>query len=92
MTVGIPPPSNCEILSRREFSEFIQRTREAFDIVLIDVASAQFNTDFIAASVCTGGALLVTRKNRTRLVDARALTTRIESVGAKVVGAILNEF
>lgn len=92
LTVGTPPPPQCEMLVRREFRELVQKAGESFDIVLVDVATTPFNGDIVAASTCVGGALLVMRKNHTRLASARVLTTQVGSAGAEVVGAVLNEF
>ncbi len=92
LTVGTPPPEQCEILSRREFRDLVRKAEESFDVVLLDVASSFHNSDVVAASACIGGSLLILRKNHTRLETARGLTTQIQSVGGQVVGAILNEF
>lgn len=92
LTAGTLPPNQCEILSRREFRELVQKAGDSFDIVLVDVASARYNSDIVAAAACVGAALIVMRKNHTRFEVARALTSQIQSVGAQVVGAVLNEF
>lgn len=92
LTVGTPPPAQCEILSRREFRDLVLKAEESFDIVLVDIAPSLYNSDTVSASICIGGALLVMRKNHTRLDAARELSTQIKSVGGQVVGAVLNEF
>lgn len=95
LTVGTLPPGPCEILSRREFGEVVRKAEEDFDIVLVDVAAAHNNGDLgdlIAASASVGGALLVMRKNHSRMERVRVASAQIRSVGAQVVGAVLDEF
>jgi len=40
----------------------------------------------------TGGALLVSRKNYTKLAKLDDLNKKIKDIGAQVVGAVLNEY
>ncbi len=92
LTVGTSPPAQCEILSRPEFRDLVRKAEELFDVVLVDIAPSIHNSDTVSASICIGGALLIARKNRTRLEIARELSTQIQAVGGQVVGAVLNEF
>jgi len=92
LAAGTLPPNPQELLSRQGFSVLNVQLEERFEIVLYDVASFASGSDALAVAARTGGVLLVTRKNKTRLVDINSLAERIVGTGAQVVGSVVVDF
>lgn len=89
---GTIPPNPQELLSRPSFNELLAHTADQYDVVIIDTPPANDSADFQAIVARTGGALLVSRKNHTKLASLARLTDQIKGSGAQVVGAVLNEY
>jgi len=89
---GTLPPNPQELLSRSTFRELLAQVGNEYDIVIVDTPPADGNADFQAIVARTGGALLVSRKNKTKIADLADLTDQIKGIGAQVVGAVLNEY
>lgn len=89
---GTIPPNPQELLSRPSFNELLAHTSDQYDVVIIDSPPANDSADFQAIVARTGGALLVSRKNHTKLAGLARLTDQIKSAGAQVVGAVLNDY
>ncbi len=89
---GTVPPNPQELLSRLSFSELLTQAANQYDVVIIDTPPATESADFQPVVARTGGALLVSRKNHTKLSDLAHLTDQISGIGALVVGVVLNEY
>jgi chain length determinant protein tyrosine kinase EpsG len=89
---GTVPPNPQELLSRPIFNELLAHTTDHFDVVIIDTSPATESADFQAIVARTGGALMVSRKNHSKLSDLTRLRDQIKGAGAQVVGAVLNEY
>ena len=89
---GTTPPNPQELLNRATFTEFMNQVIGQYDIVLVDTTPATATSDAQATVARCGGALLVSRLNHTRLSDVAELRDQINVTGARVVGAVINEF
>ena len=89
---GTIPPNPQELLSRPIFNELLVHTADQYDVVIIDTSPAAESADFQAIVARTGGALLVSRKDHTKLTDLARLRDQIKAAGAQVVGAVLNDY
>lgn len=89
---GTVPPNPQELLNRASFTEFMNQAIGQYDIVLVDTTPATATADAQATVARCGGALLVSRLNHTRLTDVAELRDQITVTGARVVGAVINEF
>jgi receptor protein-tyrosine kinase len=90
LTSGAIPPNPTEILQSKAARMFLSEARDMFDIVIIDSPPLLPVADAAILAVEADGALLVTRHGKTHrqnLVMARA---RLEAVGARLFGAVLN--
>jgi len=92
LTSGPPPPNPQELLGRQLFVSLLAYAGREFDVVLIDTPSATQYADATTIAVLGGGALLVTRQDKTHLEDTRKLTDRLSELGVPMVGAVLNHF
>lgn len=92
LTAGPIPPNPQELLGRKLFSSLLAYASNEFDVVLIDTPPANEYADATSIAVLSGGALLVTRQDSTRLEESRRLTDRLNELGVPMVGAVLNHF
>jgi protein-tyrosine kinase len=92
LSVGTTPSQTFEILNRKEFSQFVTRCAEFYDVVLIDTPTGNQNADILAAAKCAGGAALVLRKNHTRFALVQTLQSQLDKTGSSLVGTILTDF
>jgi protein-tyrosine kinase len=92
LTAGPTPPNPQELLSRPAFDAYLDQVSTEFDVILIDTPAA---THYADAQIIAGkarGALLATRKDRTRLTATRQLCASFSHLGVAMVGSVLNEF
>lgn len=90
---GATPPNPAELLVRPLYGAFLKDALEAFDVVLVDAPAAIRAPDFqtIVANQI-GGALMVTRKNRSKFAHVDQLQEMVAAVGATLVGGLINYF
>jgi len=92
LPVGTTPPNPSELVERPAFGLLIRELLSKFDHVIVDTPSATFGADAaVIASKC-GAALVIARKNQSRLVALQNLVATFEQSPAKLVGVIVNEF
>lgn len=89
---GTVPPNPQELLNRASFSYFMNQAANQYDVVVVDTPPATESADMQAIVARCGGALLVSRLNRTRLADINEVRNQIAVTGAKLVGAVINDF
>jgi len=91
LPAGTQAPNPAELLSREKLQDLLQVLAGEYDVILIDTPPASDATDFQAVAARTRGALVVTRKHKTRLSDVAGIKAMIGGAGAETVGAVLNE-
>lgn len=92
LPAGAVPPNPQELLARPLFAELLDKVTQEFDVVLVDTSSGGEFADAQTVAARAGAALVVARKNVSRI---GALTLLAESMGhanTVVVGTVLNEF
>ncbi|HXA46010.1 MAG TPA: chain length determinant protein tyrosine kinase EpsG [Burkholderiaceae bacterium] len=92
LPAGTLPPNPQELVSRSAFAEMSARLANKFDVVLYDVPGYFAGGDALAIAACTGGVLLVVRKNHTRLADIAKASEQLRAGGAEIVGSLLVDF
>ena len=90
VTVGPIPPNPAEIIGSRRFSEFLAGVREEFDYILIDAPPIGLVTDPAILAVQGDGVLLVIDAQNTRKGALRQSVRSLESVGANILGTVMN--
>ena len=90
---GAPVPNSSELLGRVELKNIMPDLHKQYDVVLFDTAPAlKTQGAEIVASVC-GSALVVVRKNYTRLHDVETLMQLISKEGGgDMVASVMTEF
>jgi capsular exopolysaccharide synthesis family protein len=90
VTAGHQEPNPAELLTSSRLNEFIDRLRDLYEFVIVDSPPILAVTDPAILSTVTDGVVLVVRADKLRHHDAEATLERIESLGAAVLGMIVN--
>jgi chain length determinant protein tyrosine kinase EpsG len=90
LPAGPIPPNPVELLERATFSRLLEHVREDYDAILVDTPAAAEHSDAHTAALRCHAALMVVRRNVTRVSEARGLADAVRS--AEIVGTVLNEF
>lgn len=91
LPAGAEPPNPQELLGRPAFAHLLENATENFDVVIIDTPAGGDSADAEIIAATAGAAVLVTRKNKTRLPDAAHLVRRLQDAGVVLVGSVLND-
>jgi protein-tyrosine kinase len=93
---GILPPNPLELLERPLFSRLLTDLAGEFDVLILDSPSATEYPDGQSIALNAGAALIVVRKNYTRMWQVRgvseSITNTSASASASVIGTVLNAF
>lgn len=87
---GPTPPNPTEILQSHATHELLSRLRETFDAVIIDAPPLLPVADAAILGTATDGTILVTRYGRTHKDELKSAAQRIEKVGGRLFGIVLN--
>ena len=89
---GTTPPNPQELLARPAFTELMNHATGHYDVILVDTPPLSQNSDALPAAAKCHGALLVSRLNRTRVTELASVREQITLSGARIVGAVVNDF
>jgi capsular exopolysaccharide synthesis family protein len=92
MPAGTLPPNPQELLAREGFRNLNTQLESRYDVVLYDVPPFQAGVDAIAVASRAGGALLVTRKNYTRISHIGRTAEQLVDAGCEILGSVVMEF
>jgi receptor protein-tyrosine kinase len=92
LPAGAAPPNVAELFGRRELSKVVGQLRDNFDIVIFDTPPASENSGADLVAAACGNALLVVRKNKTRVAEAEGLVDAVRATGGNIVGSVMNKF
>ena len=90
VAAGSLPPNPIELLSSQRMLNFVNRLREAYDYILLDLPPVGEVSDSMVAAKLADGVLLVSRQNycnRLALADA---IRQFEFVGIRILGVLVN--
>lgn len=90
LPAGAVPPNPQELLGRPSFTRFLEEIADQFDIILIDTPAAALYADAQSIAARAGAALLVARRDQTRVPDAQRLAAGLTRHGVTLVGSVLN--
>jgi receptor protein-tyrosine kinase len=92
LPAGPLPPNPSELLARPLFSQRLQELGKEFDVILLDTPAVAEVGDAQSVTMRAGAALIVVRKNATRMWQVRGIADNTNQASATVVGTVLNEF
>ncbi len=90
LPAGRIPPNPAELLGSRRFIDFVAGLVSHFDWVIVDSPPAMPVTDPAVLGHSATATILVVSAEKTSRHAAREAVDRLESAGALVVGAVLN--
>lgn len=90
LTSGVLPPNPSEMLGSEAMATLIERLRDLADVVVFDAPPVLPVTDSVVLSTQCDGVILVGRHGQTQKAQAAEARRRLDAVGARVVGCVLN--
>ena len=91
MPSGRIPPNPTELLMSNKFHELVAEIKRDFDYVLIDFPPIGVVSDSASVANCIDGYIFVARANQSKIGDIKATIERLESLGGKIIGLVLND-
>lgn len=92
LPAGPLPPNPLELLSRPGFGTLLGKAQAEFDVVLIDTPPATEYADAQTITFRAGDALLVSRKDETRVQDTERTVRDLSDASGRIVGTLMNAF
>ena len=92
LPVGITPPNPLELVERPAFGLLLRELASKFDHVVVDTPAAVYGADASVIAARCGEALVIARKNASRVDMLQDLVASFEGSAAKLAGVVLNEF
>lgn len=89
---GLIPPNPSELLAKDRMRVVIEILKQRYDFVIIDTPPMGVVTDAAVVGQVCDGALLIVRSRFTQTKTIRLAKQRLESVGIKILGAILTRY
>lgn len=89
---GNTPPNPVELVERPAFGLLMRELVAKFDHVVVDTPAASQGTDAAVIAARCGAALVLARKNSSRVKRLQDLVAVISGGPIKVAGVVLNEF
>ncbi|WP_332666025.1 polysaccharide biosynthesis tyrosine autokinase [Aeromicrobium sp.] len=90
LATGPLPPNPAEVLETQTMREVLEKVREQYDVVIIDAPPLLPVADPAIVATMADGVLLVTRYGKTSRDFVQQAVGRLDAVGARVVGVVLN--
>ena len=91
LPVGTLPPNPLELVERPAFALLIQELLQKFDHVIADTPAAQFGADASVIAARCGAAVLIGRRDRSRIGALQDLAALLAQTPARLLGTVLNE-
>jgi capsular exopolysaccharide synthesis family protein len=92
LAAGAYPANPHELLASKSFSVLTKRLSARFDITLIDLPPYTTGAGPLAATAEAEGAVLVTRRNLSRMSDVTMIEKKLDDLGIQLVGSVLLDF
>ncbi|MCB0207894.1 MAG: polysaccharide biosynthesis tyrosine autokinase [Anaerolineae bacterium] len=90
ITSGPLPPNPSEILGSQKMMQMLQQLERIADVIIFDTPPVLAVTDALVLSKRVDGVIMVARSKKTRRDTLRESLERLNHVGAKLLGGILN--
>jgi tyrosine-protein kinase Etk/Wzc len=88
---GHPPPNPAELLGGSKMRDALVALSGAFDLVVLDSPPLLAASDAAILATLADGVVLVVRAGATEIEAGQQAIAQLASVGARVVGAVLND-
>lgn len=92
LVAGAIPPNPAELLGSAKMGEVIEEMAAYYDYVIFDTPPVSVVTDAAVLSRYTDGVILVVRQDHAHIDQIQLAKKNLETVGANIIGAVLNDF
>lgn len=92
LPAGAVPPNPQELLSRPQFAALLDEARAHYDVILVDTPAAHAYADAQGVAYQCGHALMVVRRDETRVEEATDALRSLVDSGILVVGSVMTAF
>ena len=92
LVAGATAPHPQELLSSKEFLNLSQNAQRNYGVVTYDTPAALENADAYVVASRVGSAILLGRRNRTKVADVRTVAKALESFQCEIAGTVLSRF
>src|SRR3989449_1691229 len=92
LPAGAPPPNPQELLSRHALSVLLGELGTEFDVILLDTPPAKLYADAQSVAFRAGSAMLLARKDHTRVADTTSVIRELGDTGVRIIGTVFNAF
>ncbi len=91
ITSGALPPNPVELLTSKKMTQILDLMKSEYDLILVDTPPVLTVTDASALASGMDGVILVAKPGTTKLKDFQQMLEQLQSVGARLMGVVLNE-
>lgn len=92
LPVGVTPPNPMELIERPAFGVLMNELVSKFDHVIVDTPAAIYGADGVAIATRCGAAVVVARKDHSRVASLQNLVATLEQTSARLAGVVFNEY
>ncbi len=92
LPAGPLPPNPLELLSRAGFGALLAKAQSEYDVVILDTPPTTEYADAPAIAFRTGDALLISRKDHSRIADTERAMRELSDASARIVGTLMNAY
>jgi protein-tyrosine kinase len=89
---GAVPPNPAELLGRGTFPLMLKELVRYFDFIIIDTPPAMYQSDVVSIASAAGNALLVAKRNHSKIASLKNLKSTLDQAGVNMVGSVLDQF
>jgi protein-tyrosine kinase len=92
LPAGPLPPNPLELLSRASFPALLAKAQSEYDLILIDTPPVNEYADAQSVVYRAGDALLMSRKDQTRMQETERAVKDLADAGGRIVGTLMNAY
>jgi len=90
LAAGAAPPNPQELLGRPVFDLVLSTFANQYDVVLLDTPAFSETADGLLLASISGAALIVTRRNHTKIASLHAAVQHLIQSGVNIIGSVVN--
>lgn len=91
LPVGVSPPNPLELVERPTFGLLMREMTSKFDYVIVDTPAAAFGADATVIAAKCGAALVVARRNESRVGSLQSLVASLNETRTNLAGVVVND-
>jgi Mrp family chromosome partitioning ATPase len=92
LPAGILPPNPQELLGRQVFELVLDLFASQYDLIILDTPAASESADAQILASRADAAVLLVRRNHTRVDELKAAMQNLTESGVHVVGSVVSEY